>query len=93
MQMAEAVDGDPARESLTDEQLKAGKWLTKCYGELGRDGAILMHEMLIEAKTTRQIAASRGMAGADWERFFAKRLFECLNTLTVVFGFSNGPSP
>jgi len=93
MQMAEPVDGDPARESLTDEQLKAGKWLTKCYGALGRDGSVLMHEMLIEAKTTKQIAASRGMAGADWERYFARRLFECLNTLAVVFGFSNGHSP
>jgi hypothetical protein len=93
MQMAEAVDGSPPRETLTDEQLKAGKWLNKCHGELGRDGAALVHDMLISNLTTRQIAASRGMIGSDWERYFARRLFEALNTLAVVFGFSNGATP
>jgi hypothetical protein len=93
MQMAEAVDGSPPRETLTDEQLKAHKWLTKCYGELGRDGAALVREMLISNFTTRQIAASRGMIGSDWERYFARRLFLCLDTLAVVFGFSNGATP
>jgi hypothetical protein len=90
MQMAEAVDGSPTRESLTDEQLRAGKWLTKCYVELGRDGAALVHDMLISNMTFRQIAASRGMIGDDWNRYFARRLFEALNTLAQVFGFSSG---
>jgi hypothetical protein len=93
MQMAELVDGSPARESLTDEQLRAGKWLTKCYVELGRDGAALVHDMLISNLTTSQIAASRGMIGSNWERYFARRLFEALNTLAVVFGFSNSATP
>lgn len=93
MQMAEAVDGSPPRESLTDEQIRAGNWLTKCYGELGRDGAALVHDMLISNLTTRQIALSRGMIGADWERYFSRRLFLCLDTLAMVFGFSNGASP
>src|SRR5580765_2612041 len=53
MQMSEAVDGDPPRETLTDEQIRAGKWLTRCYGELGKDGSVLMHEMLVDNKTTR----------------------------------------
>lgn len=90
MQMAEAVDGNPPRETLTDESLMASKWLTKCYGALGRDGSTLMHDMLIHARTTRQIAEARGMIGADWQRYFARRLFECLDTLAVVFGFANG---
>jgi hypothetical protein len=93
MQMSEAVDGDPPRETLTDEQMWAGKWLTKCYGALGKDGSILMHEMLIEAKTTRQVAAARGMSGSAWELYFARRLFECLNTLAIAFGFANGDKP
>jgi hypothetical protein len=90
MQMAEAVDGSPARESLTDEQLKAHNWLAKCYAELGRDGAALMREMLISNLTTRQIAAARGMIGSDWERYFARRLFLCLDCLAVIFGFAHG---
>jgi hypothetical protein len=89
MQMAEAVDGSPPRETLTDESLIASKWLTRAYVALGRDGSTLVHEMLIENRTTRQIAASRGMYGADWDRYFARRLFEALNTLAVVFGFAN----
>jgi hypothetical protein len=92
MQMAEAVDSSPPRESLTDSQLKASRWLTRCYGELGRDGSALIHDMLIANLTTRQIAQSRGMVGADWERYFSRRLFLCLDTLSVVFGFSNGTS-
>ena len=63
MQIAEAVDGSPSRETLTDEQLKAGKWLTKCYGALGKDGAQLMHEMLVENCTTRQIARLGAWSG------------------------------
>ena len=50
----------PIRETLTDEQLKAGKWLTKCYGALGKDGSTLIHEMLISNRSTRQIACSSG---------------------------------
>ena len=46
--------------------------------------------MLISAMTTKQIAESRGMAGQEWERYFTKRLGECLNCLAVVYGFSNG---
>jgi hypothetical protein len=49
--------------------------------------------MLIEAKTTRQVAAARGMSGSAWELYFARRLFECLNTLAIVFGFANGDKP
>ena len=93
MQIAEAVDASPVRETLTDEQLKAGKWLTKCYGALGRDGSTLIHEMLVSNRTTRQIASARGMVGYDWERYFARRLFECLNTLAIVFGYANGTIP
>lgn len=93
MEMAEPVDGSPLRETLTDAHLMASKWLTRCYGALGKDGSTLIHEMLIENRTTRQIATSRGMYGADWDRYFARRLFEALNTLAVVFGFSNGTTP
>jgi hypothetical protein len=58
--------------------------------ERGVDGGATM---LIGAMTTRQIAASRGMVGMSWELYFARRLFECLNTLAIVFGYSNGTSP
>ena len=46
--------------------------------------------MLIRARTAKQIAAARGLTGQEWERYFAKRFWECLNTLAVVYGFSSG---
>jgi hypothetical protein len=93
MQMTEAVDGGLPAETLTSERLKAGKWLAKCYGALGKDGSVLMHDMLVQNMTTTQIALARGMIGQDWHRYFAKRLYECLNTLALVYGFSNGTNP
>ena len=93
MQMAEAVDGSPARETLTDEQLKAGKWLSKCHAALGRDGSILVNDVLIKCMSSRQIAEARGIANADWQRYIARRFYECLDTLALVFGFANGHSP
>ena len=90
LQIAEAVDGSPIRESLTDERLKASKWLTRCYGELGKHDSVLVHEMLINNRTARQIARSRGVSGSAWETYFARRLFQCLNDLAIVFGLANG---
>jgi hypothetical protein len=91
IQLSEAVDGNPPREILSGEALMAGKWLRKCYQQLGADGYHLICEMLIESKTSTRIALDRGLIGTDWPRFFAKRLWQCLDALSVVFGFSNGP--
>jgi hypothetical protein len=88
-QFNEAVDGNPAREMLTDRQLAAWKWLAKCYRRLGADGSALVNDVLIHARTTKQVAASRGMAGQQWENYYSRRLGECLNTLALVFGYSN----
>jgi hypothetical protein len=76
---AAAADGDPL----------ARKWLAKCYRELGIDGSALVHSMLIGEMTAKQVAGSRGLKGPDWQRFYARRLWECLNTLSAVYGFSN----
>jgi hypothetical protein len=89
VQFSEAVDGNPPRESLTDKQLAAWKWLAKCYRRLGADGSALVNDVLIHARTTKQVAASRGMAGQEWEKYYSRRLSECLNTLALVFGYSN----
>ena len=90
IQIAEAVDGGLPAETLTSERLMASKWLARCYSELGKDGSVLMHDMLIQNMTTSQIALARGMIGQDWNRYFSKRLRECLNTMAMVFGFANG---
>jgi len=65
----EAVDGGLPAESLTDERLKAGKWLARCYGELGKDGSILMHEpgqvAVAERQPSNHAPAPRHIAARD----------------------------
>ena len=84
----EAVDGNPPREALTDRQIAAWKNLGRAYRQLGADGTALVHDVLISAMTAKQIAAARGLAGQEWERYFSKRFYETLNTLAIVYGFA-----
>ena len=74
--------------TLTDDQLAAWKWLAKCYRQLGADGSALVHDVLVRAMTAKQIVESRGRTGQEWERYFTRRFWECLNTLAAVYGFS-----
>ena len=76
-------------DSLADDQLAAWKWLTKCYRELGLDGSAIVCDVLIHARTAKQIAESRGKTGPTWNRYYQWRLQECLRTLAEVYGFMN----
>ncbi len=92
VQWSEAVDGDPPRENLTDGQLLAGKWLARIYRRLGIDGSAIVHDVLIHNMTARAVAASRGLNGRQWEEYFAKRLWECLNSVAFIYGYSREDS-
>ena len=72
----------------TDGQSSAGKWLTKCYRELGQDGSALVYDVLIGGMTTKQIAEARGKVGPQWQVYYSRRLGECLHALARVYGFS-----
>ena len=74
--------------TLTDDQLAAWKWPAQCYRQLGVDGSALVHDVLVRAMTAKQIVESRGRTGQEWERYFTRRFWECLNTLAAVYGFS-----
>ena len=65
-------------DALAEDQRAAWEILTKVYKQLGKDGSALINDVLIDAKTTKQIAEPRGKAGPDWERFYSRRLWECL---------------
>lgn len=64
------------------------RWLAKCHRELGQDGSAIVHDALIRSLSPRRIAEARGMTGQLWERYFSRRLAECLTTLAEVLGFS-----
>ena len=75
-----------ASAAASDGQSSAGRWLTKAYRELGQDGSALVHDMLIDGKTAKQIAEARGKVGPSWERYYFRRLQECLGTLSQTYG-------
>ena len=90
-----------ARGHITQAQYLAAQEFRKLYAakaerlakpdsELGADGSSIVCDVLIAGMTTRQIATSRGKIGPDWERYYARRLRECLATLAAIYGFSKG---
>jgi hypothetical protein len=71
-------------------QVNAAEWLTKIFRELGQNGSAIISDVLIRGMSIRQIAEARDMVGE--ERFLARRLFECLHALALLYGFANGGS-
>lgn len=68
------------------------KWLARCTLELGQDGFALVRSILIDGKSTREIAEARGMSDEGGQRYYARRFFLCLAALAEVFGFASlGP--
>jgi hypothetical protein len=40
-----------------------------CHTQLGTDGFVLLCSVLIDGKSAREIAASRGLTGQSWDKF------------------------
>jgi hypothetical protein len=76
----------------TDDHRAADEALARSYQALGTDGSALVHDMLIDGMTAKQVAEARGLTGQGWSKYYAKRFSECLNTLTGIFGFANATS-
>src|SRR5580693_6087843 len=90
----EYVDGGRAREPITERQRKAVLRLNRAERELGADGAVLVHEVLVQGLTMEQIGQRRGLRGQRWMDYFAKRFRECLDRLALIYGFaSRAPIP
>lgn len=84
----EAVDGGMAPEPITEAQRSAAKQLAVVYRQLGQNGSALVHDVLVHAKTRKQVAESRGLSGKRWEEYFGMRFRECLDCMALVYGFS-----
>ena len=85
----EYVDGATAREPITERQCKAVLRLNRTERELGADGVILVHEVLVLGMTMEQVAQRRGLRGQRWKDYFARRFQECLDRLALIYGFAN----
>src|SRR5256885_7632170 len=89
----EYVDGGQAREPITEGQRNAVLRLNRAERELGADGAALVHEGLILGITMEQVGLRRGLRTQRWKDHFARRICECLDRLTLVYGFATASSP
>ena len=84
----EYVDGGQAREPITERQRRAVLRLNRVEHELGADGVVLVHEVLVLGLTMEQIGQRRGLRGQRWMDYFSKRLRECLDRLALIYGFA-----
>jgi hypothetical protein len=84
----EYVDGGGMREPITERQRRAVLRLNRITRELGTDGIVLVHELLVQGLTMEQVAARRGLRGQRWRDYFAKRLRECFDRLALIYGFA-----
>jgi hypothetical protein len=84
----EYVDGGQFREPITEGQRKAVLRLNRAERELGADGSVLVHEVLILGMTMDQISQRRGLRGQRWLDYFARRFRECLDRLALIYGFA-----
>jgi len=84
----EYVDGGRAREPITERQRRAVLRLNRIEHELGADGIVLVHEVLVLGLTMEQIGAQRGLRGQRWKDYFSRRFQECLDRLAQTYGFA-----
>jgi hypothetical protein len=88
----EAVDGGKMPDPITEGQRKAILKLNRVNLALGIDGSSLTMDFLIHRQTFAGIAAKRGLKGERWNDFFGRRIWECLNTLAVEYGYAHARS-
>ena len=84
----EYVDGARAREPITERQRRAVLRLNTIERELGADGIVLVHEVLVLGLTMEQVGLRRGLRGQRWKDYFARRFQECLDRLALIYGFA-----
>jgi len=84
----EYVDGGRAREPITERQRRAVLRLNTIERELGADGIVLVHEVLVLGLTMEQVGLRRGLRGQRWKDYFARRFQECLDRLALIYGFA-----
>jgi hypothetical protein len=88
----EYVDGGQAREPITERQRRAVLRLNRVEHELGADGVVLVHEVLVLGMTMEQVGQRRGLRGQRWMDYFARRFRECLDRLAPIYGFATAPT-
>ena len=82
------VDCSRNPQPLSDSFSRSLVRLNVAHRELGIIGSALTHDVLIASMSFKEIAASRGLAGERWQKYFGMRFHECLDCLALVYGFA-----
>jgi len=85
----EAVDGGRLPEPITEAQRAAVVRLMRAERDLGKDGAALIHDVLITGMGISQLTSRRGFGGGYWRELFGRKLNVCLDQLAVSYGFAS----
>jgi hypothetical protein len=85
----EAVDGGRLPEMLTDTQRRAMQDLKAARGALGREGHLLVCDVLGAGMSITQATCNRGLSSEADRKYTGKRFRECLSTLAIRFGYAN----
>ncbi|MDE2099591.1 MAG: hypothetical protein KGL39_20230 [Patescibacteria group bacterium] len=84
----EAVDGGKIREPLTDTQIFAFKQLDAAREELGKDGSLLVFDILALRWSIQKAANNRGMWKDIEINYVGRRFRECLESLAKLWGLA-----
>jgi hypothetical protein len=85
----EAVDGGRQWEALTDTQRRAAQDLKAAREALGREGHLLICDVLGAGMSIAEAARNRGLISEADRKYAGKRFRECLSTLAIRFGYAN----
>ena len=87
----EAVDGGRLPEMLTDQYSKALADMRKASRALGQEGEAIIRDILGRCMPLLHAAASRNLTSELELKYLGRRFRECLDTLSLVFGYSMPP--
>lgn len=84
----EAVDGGRMAEPVNDVVRKAIADLARAGRALGHEGEILVRDVLGRGWTVAKAADARGLGSEYGRKYMGRRFRECLDTLSIVYGYA-----
>lgn len=88
----ECVDGGRLADPLTSVQQKSLRDISRARDDLGAWGDSLIRDVLGRGMTLAKAADARGLLGQYDRKYLGRRFRECLDTLSVTFGYATRKS-
>lgn len=82
------VDGGGARDPISAQQMQASQNLKLAASELGKQGELIIRDILGQHMTFRSAARERELYSRRGREYIGKRFQECLETLAIFYGYA-----